>query len=266
MQKHAVATIAVAILSTLASPTFASTALAQLSDFQIQLIDLNSADAVGPSVTFQNLQGGTFVAAESGTPSNVVTDVHAGGVPFGPANSTSTHGGGAAYSSLSGDPFGAGANATASASTGVSGAYGASTVWLGDGQVYVPFTLSADTRLVITANASASALSTLAGPDADTWASVFLKLTDGTGQGGVSQDSVSAEQFGTTGASPNATIDAHRIEISFENLSSDSMDGIFSGSVDAYSADLSPVPEPAGMALMLGGLGMLAWRGRRRDR
>ena len=266
MKKHAVAAIAGAILGATATPTFASTALAQLSNFQIQLVDLNLADGIAPTITFQDLQGGPFVAAESGAPSDVVTDVNVGGVAFGAASSTSARGGASAYSWLSGDPFGTGAGATASASTSHAGVYGASTVWLGDGATYVPFTLSADTRLVITADASASAMSTFGGLQADTWASVFLKLSDATGQDGLSEDRVSAEQVGAPASVPFATTDAHRIEITFENLSGLSMDGIFSGSVDAYSADLSPAPEPGGLALMLSGLGMLAWRGRRRVR
>jgi hypothetical protein len=109
--------------------------------------------------------------------------VHAGDAPFGRVYSTSTQGATSACSSLSGDSFSAGANATASAFTGLSGVYGVSTVWLGDGQIYVPFTLLAETLLVITANASASATSAFDGPQAHTWASLFLKLTDGTGPG-----------------------------------------------------------------------------------
>jgi hypothetical protein len=66
------------------------------------------------------------------------------------------------------------------------------------------------------------------------------------------------------GTTPVSTIDVHCIEMSFENVTSASADGVFSGATDACSADLSPVPEPGGLALMLSGLAMLAWQGRRR--
>jgi hypothetical protein len=137
-------------------------------------------------------------------------------------------------------------------------------VQLGDGALYAPFTLSADTRLVITADASASALSTFGDAQADTWASVFLKLTDATGMGSVSTDTASAEQFAMTGGTPSATVDDHPMTITFENLTGGDLGGIFFGSIDAYAAD--PVPEPGALPLALAGLGLLAWRLRRRAR
>ncbi len=260
------AAIVAALLSAVATPALASTAEAGLADFQIRLVDLDPADGILPSVVFQELEGGAFVAAETGTPPGVVTDALFAGLVFGPAVATSAQGTAAAYAALSGDAFGAGASATASASAKRAGDSGASTVQLGDGGIVVPFTLSAHTRLVITADASASAMSTFDDLHADTWASVFLKLTDGTGQGDAVSDGVSAEQASTLGAPPSATTDAHRIEISFENLAAGAADGLFFGSIDAYSADPAPVPEPAGFATALAALGALAWRLRRRAR
>lgn len=261
MKRHAIA-LAAAVASTLAAPSFASTAVAELTDFQVQLIDLDASDGVAPSVTFQNVAGGSFVAAESGAPPDVFTDAHFGGAAFAPASSTSARGGAAAAASMSGDVYGAGAGAMAWTSAAQAGAYGAATVQLGDGSTVLPFTLSAQTRLVISADASASALSTAD----DAWASAFLKLTDVTGLNDVSADGVYAEQASTLGASPFATTDAHRIEISFDNLTAFGADGLFFGSVDAYSTDITPVPEPCAPALMLCASGLLAWRARRRPR
>jgi hypothetical protein len=270
MQGQARATIAAAIALLAAVPAAASTATASMSDFHVELIDLDPNDGIAPSITFQNLQGGSFIAAESGAPGHVLTDTHMGGAAFGAGSSSSTSGSTSALASFAGDPRapGAGGAATASASTFLQGLYGASTVQLGDGAMYAPFTLSADTRLVITADASASALSTFADPHADTWASVFLKLTDATGAGSVSTDSASAEQFAMIGDTPSASTDTRQITISFENLTSGDLGGIFYGSVDAYAADLPPaaVPEPVGLPLLAAGLGLLAWRVRRRPR
>lgn len=268
MQARTLATIAAAIASLAAMPAVASTATATLTDFHIELVDLDPNDGIAPSLTFQDVLGGSFIAAESGAPGHVLTDTHQGGAPFGAATSSSTHGAASALSSFTGDPRapGAGGSASATASTGLAGLYGASTVQLGDGAIYAPFTLSADTRLVITADASASALSTFTDPHADTWASVFLKLTDATGTGSVSTDTAIAEQFAMTGGTPSATTDTRQITISFENLSGADLGGIFYGSIDAYAADLSPsaVPEPGGLPLLAAGLGVLAWRLRRR--
>ena len=268
MQGQALAKIAAAaVVSLAAMPAVASTATASMSDFHIELVDLDPNDGIAPSLTFQNVQGGPFIAAESGAPGNVLTDAHQGGLPFGAGSSSSARGGASALSSFMGDPRapGAGGTASASAQTGTRGLYGASTVQLGDGAIYAPFTLSADTRLVITADASASALSTFDDPHADTWASVFLKLTDATGAAGVSTDSASAEQFAMTGA---PTVDRRQFSLSFENLTSADLGGIFYGSIDAYAADLSPaaVPEPGGLPLLAAGVGLLAWRLRRRAR
>ncbi len=266
MNRHTVAALAAVVASTLAAPSLASTAVAGLTDFQVQLIDLDAGDHVAPSVTFQNVAGGSFVAAESGMPSDLFTDTHFGGAAFAPASSTSARDGATAAGSMSGDVYGAGAQATAWTAATRTGTYGAGTVQLGDGSSVLPFTLSAQTRLVITADASASAMSTFADAQADTWASVFLKLTDVTGLNDVSADGVYAEQTSTLGAPPLATTDAHRIEISFDNLTAFDADGLFFGSVDVYSADITPVPEPGTPALMLGALGLLAWRARRHSR
>jgi len=263
MQGQALAAIAAAVVSLAALPAAASTATASMTDFHVELIDLDPNDGIAPSLTFQDLQGGSFIAAESGTPGHVLTDTHQGGTPLGVGSSSSTRGAASALASFTGDPRGQGASALASASLGARGLYGASTVQLGDGAIYAPFTLSADTRLVITADASASALSTFADPQTDTWASVFLKLTDASGTGSVSTDTASAEQFAMIGGTPGATVDHHLMTITFENLTGGDLGGIFFGSIDAYAADLAPVPEPGSLPLALAGLGFLAWRLRR---
>ncbi len=264
MRKPALAAIASAILALAAAPACASTASASLSDFHIELVDLAPGDGVAPSLTFQDVQGGPFVAAESGRPQHVITDANQGGTAFGAAASSSTQHGASASASLSGDPFGQpGVAASVSSTSTQAGMYGASTVQLGDGALVMPFTLSAETRLVITADASASALSTFLDPHADTWASVFLKLTDGSGQGSVSMDGLDVEQFAASGP---ASSDAKHIEISFENLTGASLDGLFFGSIDTYAADISPAPEPANAALMAAALGLFAWRATRRAR
>jgi hypothetical protein len=97
---------------------------------------------------------------------------------------------------------------------------------------------------------------------------VFLKLTDATGTGSVSTDTASAEQFAMIGGTPSASTDTRQMTISFENLTSGDLGGIFFGSIDAYAADLPPaaVPEPGGLPLLAAGLGLLAWRLRRRSR
>lgn len=266
MKHHVAATIAAAASLAVAGPAFASTADATLSNFQITLVDLDTSDGIAPSVVFENFQGGPFVAAESGTTANHFTDVHAGGSPFGDAASTSSQDAATGLAVLAGDAFGAGASVTASASATQLGTYGASTVWLGDGNSYVSFTLSAETRLVITGDASASVMSTINDPSADAWASVFLKLTDYTGLDNVSVGGAEAEQFSTNGAAPFMTTDAHHVEISFDNLDTSSAGGIFFGSVDASTSSLSAVPEPSGLMLALAGLGLLAWKGRTRRR
>ena len=266
MKHHALAPLAAAILIACCSGASASTAEASLSGLHIQLIDLDATDGIAPSITFQSLQGGSFIAAESGTPANFLTDVHAGGAPFGSASSTSMQGLASAFAALSGDAYGTGAAASASASSSLFGAYGASTVQLGDGGIYSAFTLSPETRLVISGNASASVMSTIDDAHADTWASVFLKLTDFTGVDHQSYGAAEAEQFSTFGATPFTTTDARHIEVSFDNFATSAADGIFFGSVDAAASDLAPssVPEPAGATLALAGLAVLGLRGRKR--
>ena len=264
MKQHLVATV-VAVASIAGNGSaIASTAQGSLANFQIQLVDLNASDGIAPSVQFENFQGGTFVAAESGTTAHHLTDLHAGGSPFGDATSNSMQGAASGFAALSGSAFGAGADATARATASQPGTYGASSVWLGDGNNYVSFTLSAETRLVISGDASATVMSTLADPSADAWASVFLKLTDFTGVDHASSGGAEAEQFSTEGGQPFPITDARHVEISFENLDASSANGIFFGSVDAATSSVSAVPEPSGMALFAtAALGLLALRRKR---
>src|SRR5437899_3035434 len=116
MQAQALATIAAAVVSLAAMPAAASTATASMSDFHVELVDLDPADGILPSLAFQDLQGGSFVAAESGAPGNVFTDTHQGGAPLGAASSSSARGAAAAQASFAGDPRAPGAGATAIAS------------------------------------------------------------------------------------------------------------------------------------------------------
>ena len=259
MKHHVVATIAAATLLATANAALASTADANLSNFQIRLVDLNTADGIAPSVVFENFQGGSFVAAESGSSTNRLTDIHVGGVPFGDAASASSLYAASGSASLAGDPFGAGGTVTASSTASRLGTFGASTVWLGDGNNYVSFTLSADTRLVISGDASVSVMSTFDDPSADAWASVFLRLTDYTGVDNASTGGAVAEQFSTLGARPFPITDARHVEISFDNLDTSSVNGIFFGSVDASTSSISTVPEPTGLALF--GIAALAFMG-----
>jgi hypothetical protein len=251
----------------------ASTAQATLSNFHIDLIDLDPGDGIAPSVVFQNYQGGTFVAAEAGSTDahgqqTQTTDIESGAHPFGNAAAFSSQGSAMAFAAIAGNPLEGGANVSTFTSSSQVGAFGGSTVMLGDGGNYVSFTLSADTRLVISGDASASVMSTADDLASDVFASVFLQLTDFTGQGQISYGSASAEQGSTNGASPFTLNDDRHLEVSFENLGSDSADGIFFGSVDTSVSDPAPppVPEPTGSVLMAAALGLLGLIGRRATR
>ena len=270
MKTQMAAGIAATILALAAADAVASTATATLSNFKIELFDLNKGSGAPPSVVFQSVQGGTFVAAETGATDaggHLVrsTDEHFGAQPFGNAAANEMDGSSLAFATLAGDPFDGAASVLAFASGSRAGAYSASTVMLGDGASYAPFTLSPETRMVISADASATANSTIDDDFATAWASAFLKLTDETGLGAISYGSVESQQGGTRGGSPFTSSDDERIEVTFDNLGSDSIDGIFFGSIDTYVADIAPVPEPAGTPLILSALALLAWRGRRRQ-
>jgi len=260
--KTRVIAAATAVALAAAQSALASTATAELSNLQIRLIDLDTGDGIAPSIVFANDQGGPFVAAESGTSWQHATDIHSGGAPFGSASSSVARGTDEASARLSGDPFAAAADVSVSAVSGEPGHYSASTVWLGDGGMYVTFALSPETRVVISGDADVSAMSTLDDPHAETWASVLFRLADYTGIGDVSADGVQVEQFGTGGAGPLPVSDARHLEISFENDSTSSAGGIFFGSVDASASSLDPVPEPASLALF--GVGVLSLLGMRR--
>ncbi len=265
MKNPALTVVAAVIALTATGLASASTASANFSDFHIELIDLDPSDGIAPAVQFEDVQGGSFVAAESGTPADHLTDLHLGGQVFGGANSSATHDAASASAQLNGDAFASGAQAAATASADLRDTYGAASVWLGDGSNVVTFTLTPHTRLVISGDATASVMSTIDDPNADAWASIYLKLTDYTGLDQVSDGGAEAEQFSTDGARPSELVDSRSVEISFDNATADSAGGIFYGAIDVSVSDLSlSVPEPATGALLLSGLGLAGLLRRRR--
>jgi hypothetical protein len=271
MKKAIVIRIAAAAMLVCWGDARASSASATLSNFRIELIDLQPDDQIDPYVTFQNFQGGTFVSAETGVMDahgvfQRTTDLHMGGSIFGAGLSASTMGSSTASASIAGSPLATGASVSASASSNLAGYYAASTVMLGDGTDSVSFTLSPETRMVISGDASATVSSTLDDDYADAWASVFLSLTDYTGGGQLSFANATAEQGSTHGNAPFSSVDDRHLAVSFENGGSDAVDGIFFGSVDTSTSDIGPpsaVPEPATGALMLAAVGLLACMRRR---
>jgi hypothetical protein len=180
-----------------------------------------------------------------------------------------------AQASIQGDPF----SKTGGSISASSFAYGtagqistasAHTV-VGDNSGFASFTLGPNTRLDVTAIYDVSAFvgsssfASFAGAYESAAVTAGLTLLPGVGQSGQG----SFDGFGHNVARAGSYVDSPyfdqgELSVSYEGSESSQTYGLFMASVTASTVSNVPIPEPSNIALMLAGLWVLAWRGRRK--
>jgi len=254
----------------------ASSSSATLGPLNVQLFDLNPLDGITPSITFASDAGQSSTYAYVYQPNPYAYDVqnNYGATLWGDVSSSAMTSLAWASSSLSGAAAtGHGATLTAAGATADftspsyydSASYNASTTSHTSGS---PFTLSANTALVISAAATATAAANghnLSYADnASASASLYLWGAGPSGAGSQSAyDSASVYRDSYLNGPWTAT-DSRTLGAAFVNLTSGDMSGYLQLSVDADgNTYASPVPVPAAVWLMGSGLLGLAGIARR---
>jgi len=229
-----------------------ATATASLSNFQVQVFDLDLLDGITASVTFASGAQVYATATDGTSVSNF--DFNMAGTAlsvsalFGNASSSG--------STTTGDFFAPGSGPGASASASV---FGVGTQAYGYGSVLSSnFTLSAKTLLIFSASTSGiTATRTLAGETAQGYASVNLNDNNN------SQSSY-GQSITSVGDNSNYSNLNPLIQASFVNLTAADVTGYAGASASAYVIG-APIPEPETYALMLAGLLAIGLVARRRN-
>lgn len=144
---------------------------------------------------------------------------------------------------------------------------------VGDDSGYASFVLGPNTRLDVTATydvfASVGGSSFASFPGAYEFAAISagLSLLPDAGQAG----QASFDGFGHNVARAGSDVDAPYFEqgqlsVSYDGSESSQTFGRFLASVSASTVSNVPIPEPSNAALLLAGLGVLAWRANARRR
>ena len=234
---------AASLLACVGSAHALATATASLSNFQVQVFDLNPLDGIAAAVTFasgaQVYAYSTDVTAVSNYDSNVAGSALSVSALVGNASS--------AASTAAGDFFTPGSGPGASASVSVAG-LGAQANGSGY-SLQSNFTLTANTLLIFSASTSGvTAARSLAGETAQGYASVNLSSNDNSQYSYGQSYAYVADNSNYTSLNPF-------IQASFVNLTAGDTTGYAYAYAAAYATGgIAPVPEPETFALMLAGM------------
>jgi hypothetical protein len=288
-------TVAAALACAIGPAFAASSASASLSNITFTLYDLNPTDGTNPMLTFTGGVGvyGSYVSAAA-SESDLLTGGDSASQTKTGAQFTTSRSASVATDSSSAQSavVGSGltsiggttptsvflsnvsANGQAAFPAGAGTADFSASAMSPQSNWYTNFTLSNNTLLLVTMNASTSAGITI-GYDsvngineyANANASVSLSGTGASGSGSQSAyDNSSSSVNGWWSYGPASSADARMMAVSFSNVSGHDLTGNFSlnTSVSGFSQSAVPVPEPETYAMMLAGLGALGFISRRR--
>jgi hypothetical protein len=258
MNRPLLATLATALALASTAANADGSATGALTGLRVQLFNLAASRTSTPAVTFQDGSGSSAQVEASSPATNASgADSQSSGVVFGAVDAGSSLGhqaGGAADITGNAWTGNEGVSATAFAETAAS--QSEATAYLGDGDNYTPFTLSADTLMVISMTASLSA-STGTAPDDYAIASAEIEFLGTLGDN--SQQSLANALAAAGGAFGTSHSLTETLTVTFANPNDFAIDGTFFGGLDATAvAGTSQVPEPAGGTMLWSALALFA--------
>lgn len=289
MKRYVMHTLAAACLAAAVGPVFAeATSSATFGNLVITLTDLNAADGIAPTLSFQ-ANGHAYVLGETlGFGDTYQDNLYAYTAPqqHGVTSGQVGTDWSSASSSVTAANTVAGFTALSAAGTAGSGidAYGAYRSYAtGADPFFNTFTLSANTKVTFSTVASGQARTSMGynlDADQDEYAYAHMLLAVGGSVGGVDQyDVQERELFATFNVRDDGTTEgvsnswSGLLSASFSNTSGVNAFGEMQAFVsteghsamwDGVTKGLSPVPEADGYAMMLAGLALVGGIARRR--
>jgi hypothetical protein len=246
---------------------------AVITNFRVQLVDLDPADGITPSISFDPYGASTAQSDVYALMPSVISldQSNSSTSPFAPVIAMVSSGSATGFSSIFGDAFGSGAVVSTSARTDATGGNSISEGTVGfANQVEIHrFTLSPETGLVISGEATftASTAHDQATEQADT--GLYLSIGDTNGNFGPDGSWINTGIYADQSTTQPQTLSTS-FQIFYDNASTLSYDGAVGGYLGSYAASTGPllaaaVPESSTTTLLLAGLAAFACRLRRRE-
>lgn len=284
MKRFVLHTLAAACMAAAVSPAFAaSSSSVSFGNLVITLTDLNAADGIAPSLSF-NANGHAYVLGETlgfGETQDESIYAYTAKQQQGVLSGSTQGDWAAVTSSVTAANTVAGftaLSATGNASSGLD-AHGAYRSYAtGSDPSFNTFILSANTKVTFSTMASMQVQTSMGynlDADQDEYANAHMLFAVGGSVNGVAQNDVNDLALSATFAvrDDGTTMGVSdswsgMLSASFTNNSAMNADGTFEAfvSTEGWSANwdgVTPVPEPETYAMLLAGLALVGWTGRR---